>query len=218
MLRLWHLDRSPFGWKVRMVLAEKRVPHDIVVPKDKNVSEEFGRLNPFRLTPVLEIGPGRVLYESTVICEYLEEAYPEPHLLPSEPWERARIRLLEDVTDQYVYPAIREYRATLFEYAPPFLVPKDPASIDRAKVDSALAKVREHLDRLERELAGHSWFGGDLVSLADVALAAPLTATLELLGVLPDAAYPRLADWARRIKARESYAASAPKEPLRIKR
>ena len=218
MLRLWHLDRSPFGWKVRMVLAETSVPHELVVPKDKNVSEEFGRLNPFRLTPVLEVGPGKVLYESTVICEYLEDAFPAPALLPRDPWERARVRLLEDVTDQYVYPAMREYRATLFEYAPPFLVPKDAASIDRAKVDAALAKVRDHLDRLERELEGRPWFGGADFSLADVALAAPITSTMELLGVLPDEAYPRLAAWATRIKARGSYAATAPKEPLRIKR
>ncbi len=217
MLKLWHLDRSPFGWKVRMVLAEKRIPHELAVPENKNESEAFGRLNPFRLTPVLEVGPGRALYESTVICEYLEEAYPEPRLLPDDPWERARVRLLEDVTDQYVYPAIRAYRSELFEYAPPFLVRKDEGSVDRAKADAALAKVREHLVRLERELEGRSWFGGERFSLADVALAPPLTSTLEVLGVLPDRDFPRLEEWAGRIKARDSYRASAPKEPLRIR-
>lgn len=217
MLRLWHLDRSPFGWKVRMVLAEKKVPHEVVVPQNKSESQEFGALNPFRLTPVLEIGPGKVLYESTVICEYLEDAFPEPALLPKDPWDRARIRLLEDVTDLYLYPAIRDYRNTRFVYEPPFLAPRPEGAVDRAKEASTLDKVREHLARLDGELDGRIWFGGDAFSLADVALAAPLTSSLTLLGVLPDPAYPRLHRWMERIAARPSYAASAPKEPMRIK-
>ena len=217
MLRLWHLDRSPFGWKVRMVLAEKKVPHEVLVPENKSESAAFGALNPYRLTPVLEVGPGRALYESTVICEYLEDAYPDPPLLPKDPWERARVRLLEDVTDQYLYPAIREYRTALYSYEPPFLVPKPEGSVDRAGADAALAKVREHLARLERELEGRTWFGGSAFSLADVALAAPLTSALKLMGVLPDSSYSRLGGWTERITARPSYVSSAPKEPLRIK-
>ena len=78
MLKLWHLDRSPFGWKVRMVLHEKNIPHQVVAPENKNEDPAFAKLNPFRLTPVLELEDGRSIYESTIINEYLEQAYPDP--------------------------------------------------------------------------------------------------------------------------------------------
>jgi glutathione S-transferase len=217
MLKLWHLDRSPFGWKVRMVLKEKNVPHEVVIPENKNENPAFAKLNPFKLTPVLELTDGRVIYESTVINEYLEETYPDPPMLPKDPWERARVRMLEDTTDQYFNTTLREFRSSQFEYAPPFLIRKKPDAIDHALLESSRAKLHEHLARLESDLAGRTYFGGAMFSLADVALAPPLTASLRLLGVLPDKRYPLIAAWSARIVERSSYIASAPKEPLRIR-
>src|SRR4029453_16207987 len=124
MLKLHNFDRSPFGWKVRIVLAEKKVPCETLAPADKSESPAFGKLNPFRLTPVLELEDGRTIYESTVIGEYLEEAYPTPAMLPKDTYERARLRMLEDTTDQYVMQALREYRNALYKNAPPSLFPK----------------------------------------------------------------------------------------------
>ena len=217
MLKLHHFDRSPFGWKTRMVLAEKKVPFQALVPENKSESPAFGRLNPFRLTPVLELEDGRTLYESTVINEYLEEKYPEPPMLPKDPYERARVRMLEDTTDQYLYPVIRDLRSAQFEYAPPYLIRKKADQVDHKLLEAAKGKVHEHLARLERELAGRSWFGGETFSLADAALAGPLTGSLPLLGVLPDPKYPNIAAWIDRISRRPSFKESAPKEPLRIK-
>ncbi len=217
MLKLHHLDRSPFGWKVRMVLAEKNVPHQLVIPENKSEDPAFVKLNPFRLTPVLELDNGATLYESTVINEYLEDAYPEPAMLPKDPYERARIRLIEDTTDQYLYTTIREFRSAQFEYAPPFLVRKKADEVDHKMLESARVKLHEHLARLESDLAGRTFFGGSMYSLADVALAPPLTASLKLLGVLPDKRYPLIAAWSARVVERSSYVTSAPKEPLRIR-
>jgi glutathione S-transferase len=217
MLKLHHFDRSPFGWKARMVLAEKKVPYDAIVPENKSESPAFAKLNPFRLTPVLELEDGRTIYESTVVNEYLEEAYPQPAMLPRDPYERARIRMLEDTTDQYLYPAIRDVRSARFEYAPPFLIPKKPAEVDHKLLEEAKARVHEHLARLERELAGRTWFGGEIFSLADAALAPPLASSLPLLGILPDPKYPNIAAWVRRISERPSFRDSAPREPLKIK-
>ena len=199
MLKLHHFDRSPFGWKARMVLAEKKVRYEVIVPENKAESAAFGKLNPFRLTPVLELEDGRTIYESTVISEYLEEVHPNPPMLPKDPWERARIRMLEDTTDQYLYPVIRDLRSARYEYAPPFLIPKKPAEVDQKLLEEARIKVQVHLARLEKELSGRTWFGGEIFSLADVALAPPLTASLPLLGVLPDSRYPALAAWSRRM-------------------
>lgn len=217
MLKLYQFDRSPFGWKVRFVLAEKNVPYDAIVPENKAESAEFVRLNPFRLTPVLVLEDGRTLYESTVVNEYLEETYPTPAMLPRDPYERARVRMIEDAADQYLYPAIRDLRNAGFEYAPPYLIPKPPQQVDEPLQAAARTKIHAHLAVLERELVGRSWFGGESVSLADATLAAPLTGSLRLLGVLPDARYANLEAWTRRLQARPAYAASAPKQPLTIK-
>jgi len=217
MLKLWHLDRSPFGWKVRLVLAEKAVPHQLVIPDNKSEDPAFAKMNPLRLTPVLELSDGRTIYESTVINEYLEEAYPDPPMLPKEPWERARVRMIEDTADQYIYATAREVRNARFEYAPPFLIRKPADAVDHKGLEAARAKLHEHLSRLESELAGRTYFGGAMFSLADAALAPLLTAGLRLLDVLPDARYPLIAAWSARIVERGSYIASAPKEPLRIR-
>jgi len=217
MLKLHHLDRSPFGWKVRMVLEEKKAAYTLVIPENKSENPAFLKLNPFRLTPVLELEDGATIYESTVINEYLEERFPEPAMLPKDPYERARIRMIEDTTDQYLYVALREFRMAQFEYAPPFLVRKKAEEVDHKLLESSRIKLHEHLTRLESELAGRSYFGGSMFSLADAALAPPLTASLKLLGVLPDKRYPLIAAWSARIVERSSYIASAPKEPLRIR-
>jgi glutathione S-transferase len=217
MLKLHHLDRSPFGWKVRMVLEEKKAPYTLVVPENKSEDPAFLKLNPFRLTPVLELDNGATIYESTVIGEYLEEVYPEPAMLPKDPYERARIRMIEDTTDQYVYTAIRDFRTAQFEYAPPFLIRKKADEIDHKALEAARVKIHEHLTRLESELAGRTYFGGGMFSLADAALAPPLTASMKLLSVLPDKRYPLIAAWSARVVERASYIASAPKEPLRIR-
>jgi len=218
MLKLHHFDRSPFGWKVRMVLAEKKVSYEAVVPENKSESPAFGRLNPLRLTPVLELEDGRTIYESTVINEYLEEAYPTPAMLPREPYERARVRMIEDTTDQYLMQVLRELRNAQYEYAPPYLIPKNTEQVDLRAMEESRKKLHEHLAHLEKDLAGRTWFGGETFSLADAALAAPLTGSLPLLGILPDPKYPNLAAWFRRISERPSFITSAPKEPMRIKK
>ena len=217
MLKLRHLDRSPFCWKVRMVLAEKIVPHKLIVPENKYEDPSFLKLNPFRLTPVLELDGGATIYESTVINEYLEDAFPEPAMLPKDSYERARIRMIEDTTDQYLYATLRDFRTSQFEYAPPFLVRKKADEVDHKLLDASRIKLHEHLTRLESDLAGRTYFGGAMFSLADVALVPPLTASLKLLGVLPDKRYPLIAAWSARVVERSSYIASAPKEPLRIR-
>jgi glutathione S-transferase len=217
MLKLHNFDRSPFGWKVRIVLAEKKVPYDPVVPQNKNEDPAFARLNPFRKTPVLELEGGRTVYESTIIGEYLEEAFPEPAMLPRDPYERARIRMIEDTADQYFYPVVRAAIMAEFENNPPLLIRKKADKVDHKALEEARVKIHDHLALLEQELKGRTWFGGDQFSLADAALAAPITGTLTLLGILPSPKYPNLGGWISRIKGRPSYKTSAPKEPMTIK-
>jgi glutathione S-transferase len=217
MIKLHNFERSPFGWKTRIVLAEKKVPYAMVVPTNKSEDPAFALLNPFRLTPVLELDNGRTVYESTVINEFLEETFPDPPMLPRDPYERARVRMLEDSTDQYLMPAVRALRESQFDFEAPFLIRKKPERIDEKVVAEARARVLGHLDRLEGQLRGQPWFGGEIFSLADATLVPPLMMSLPVMGVLPDARYPELENRRRRVAERPSYLASRPKEPLRLK-
>lgn len=217
MLKLYAFDRSPFGWKVRVVLAEKNVPYEMIVPENKNEDPAFARLNPLRKTPVLVLEDGRAIYESTVINEYLEEACPQPPMLPKDPFERARVRMIEDTFDQYVYPAIRDLTNAQFDYQPPLLIRRKAEQVDHKLLEEARVKVHQHLQRLEVELRGRTWFGGDIFSLADAAHVPALTGTLRILGVLPESKYPALGDWIARAAARPACKAAAPKEAMRIK-
>jgi glutathione S-transferase len=218
MLKLHCFDRSPYGWKTRIVLFEKSIPFELVAPpQNKNEDPAFAKLNPFKLTPVLQLEDGRTLYESSVINEYLEEKYPSPAMLPRDPYERARVRMIEDTTDQYLFPSGRKFMLSQFEYAPPFIIRKSADKVDHKALEEGKMEVRAHLSRLEQELSGRAWFGGDLFSLADATLAPPLTQSWVLLGILPDSKYPLISAWTRRVMERPSYKASVPKEPLRIK-
>ena len=217
MLKLYHFDRSPFGWKARLVLAEKNVPFEGIVPENKAEDPEFAKLNPWKLTPVLVLEDGRALFESTIICEYLDEKYPDPPMLPKDPVERARVRLIEDTTDQYLYPAVRGVRSALYDWVPPHLVKKPESDVDQAALTTARATLATHLGWLEGQLGKGPWFGGATFSLADAALAPVLASGLTLLGVLPDAAYPGLSSYVGRVKERPSYVASSPAVPLTIK-
>jgi len=102
---------------------------------------------------------------------------------------------------------VRELTISQFEYAPPLLIRRKPQEVDPARVASARAKVDEHLARLETELKGRAWFGGEIFSLADAALVPPVMMTLPLLGVLPDSRYPNIASWSRRVAERPSSSA-----------
>ena len=145
MLKLYHFDRSPFGWKARLVLAEKNVPYEGIVPENKSEDPAFAKMNPFKLTPVLVLENGKAVFESTVICEYLEDAHPSPAMLPKDAYERARIRQIEDATDQYLYPAIGGVRKSQYEWVAPHLIPKPADQVDHEMLEQSRVKVHEQL-------------------------------------------------------------------------
>ena len=94
MLKLCGFHVSNYHNKVRLVLLEKGIAFEEDPSCKPSQSEEFLERTPMGKVPFLELDGGRRLSESQVICEYLEEAYPQEPLLPQEPWERAKVREL----------------------------------------------------------------------------------------------------------------------------
>ncbi|XP_062832352.1 glutathione S-transferase omega-1 isoform X2 [Anolis carolinensis] len=79
----------PFAQRTRLVLKAKGIKHEIVNINLKNKPDWFFEKNPGGLVPVLETSKGQLIYESSITCEYLDEAYPENKLYPTDPYEKA---------------------------------------------------------------------------------------------------------------------------------
>ena len=96
---LYHLPLSPYARKVRLVLAEKRLPFELRVEKAWERRPEYLELNPAGTVPTLIEDNGMVIPDSAVICEYLEEAYPDNNLMGHTLAERIEVRRLANWFD-----------------------------------------------------------------------------------------------------------------------
>src|SRR5262249_28389615 len=154
-MKLWHGRLSPFSAKVRIALAEKDLSWEgLEVPWTRATlwgpkPPEFLAVSPRGQVPVLVDGEV-LLHDSTVICQYLEDRYPERCLLRKTPAARARCRRLEDEADfgmnEEVAPLVQEI----------FRKP-DPATRDMPRVTAAIEGLGRRYDALERELAGREY-------------------------------------------------------------
>jgi maleylpyruvate isomerase len=87
--------RSTASWRVRIALSLKALPYENVfhhLRRGEQRTPRYLALNPQGLLPTLELGGGRLLTQSLAICEYLDAMHPRPPLLPSDPFEQARVR------------------------------------------------------------------------------------------------------------------------------
>src|SRR5262249_21781258 len=155
-------------------------------------------IHPFGQVPALD-DEGFVVYDSTVINEYLEDEYPYPSLMPKDSEGRARARMLEDYRDSHFNPyfvhIMQEMR-------------KPEGERDSARIDNAKAEIIRAFERIEKELNGKEYLVGAF-SLADAAFMSNIE-LLDRFGIVADTArYPNTAAWIARLKARPSFAASA---------
>lgn len=194
-IKLYDFPSSPNCQRVKVVLAEKNLPYDIV-PVDLKQKEQkkpdFLKLNPYGKVPVL-IDGATVLYESLVINEYLDEKYPNPPLMPKDPGKRAKVRILIDYGMEHLDQPYQTIRKEMM---------KDEKERDQAAIDKAKQELKNLLGRFERELGDQPFLAGDF-SLVDAALI-PRFTRLEGMGVLPDPALPCVGAWVKRMKERPS--------------
>ncbi|OAX31942.1 glutathione S-transferase [Rhizopogon vinicolor AM-OR11-026] len=96
----------PFNQRVWISLEEKGIPYQYKEVNPYKKEKHFLDINPKGLVPAIEY-QGKALYESLILCEFLEDAYPDykPHLLPTDPFERAHARLWIDHTTKAIIPA-----------------------------------------------------------------------------------------------------------------
>jgi glutathione S-transferase len=197
MLKLYDYPDCPFCQKVRVVLAEKDLEYEKIfvdLRKQEQKLPDFLRLNPYGKVPVL-VDEDEVVYDSTIINEYLEDEYPLPRLMPEDSQGRARVRLLEDYCDNSFIPPTTVLLAQLR---------KPDAERDVQRVEQAREELRRGLYHLRDRLAGgREFLAGSDFTLADAAFA-PRIMVLGRLGIELEPALSAVQAWMDRIRARPS--------------
>jgi glutathione S-transferase len=200
MIKLYGYGPSSNSRKVRAVLIEKGLEFsrvNIDLSKREQKSPEYLKIHPFGQVPALD-DEGFVVYDSTVINEYLEDEYPYPPLMPKDSEGRARARLMEDLRDNHFNPAAGQLNRELR---------KPEGEQDQKVLEQARAKITECFERLEKELEGREYLAGEF-SLADIAFYSNID-TLDRIPIHVDPKYKNVLAWIARLKARPSFAASA---------
>ena len=195
MIRLYDYPDCPFSQKVRVVLAEKELEFERVnvdLRKNEQRSPEFLKLNPYGKVPVL-VDDDVVVYDSTIIDEYLDDEYPNPPLRPDDSAGCARVRLLEDFCDNSFIPPIGFILAELH---------KAEGERDNELIRRYQEQAVRVVAMLEKQLDGKEYLVGTF-SLADAAFA-PRVLILAQLGIEVDARFPNVSGWINRLRARPS--------------
>ena len=229
MLALYHNDMSLCAQKVRVCLAEKGLPWEdrhLVLRDGVHQQDWYKKLNRRAVVPTL-IDGDKVIPESNVILEYLDESYPEPRLSPKDPYGRAQMRLWtkqldEDVHDasaaiisfgiafRHQYLERGEAGIAMLEQIPNLFKRERRRDVIEKGPDSlhfviAVQRMVQLLDEMEAALSQHRWLALNDYSLADVAFT-PYLARLEhlnILGMLDDRTH--VTRWYERCKERPSF-------------
>jgi glutathione S-transferase len=232
-LELYHHGSSACAAKVRFALAEKRLPwtsHYVDILAGEQFKPEFLAINPKAVVPVL-VHEAQIITESTVICEYAEDAFSENPIYPSSALERARVRLWTKAVDEELHPAcsaityVVSHRHTIlrsgvssFEEFLSKGAPEGAAarSLKWRYIQEGLAapgasdKIRLYdlyLRKMESALMSNAWLIGTQFSMADIAMAPYVNrlAALSMQGMWIDGRLPRVASWFSRIQSRPSF-------------
>src|SRR5688572_27826621 len=98
-MRLFGSPGSPFVRKVRIVLEEKRIPHEYVIDRPSAPGSRVPQVNPLGKIPVLVLDGRRAIYDSPVIVEYLDGVSGEPKLIPADFEQRIEVKRWEALAD-----------------------------------------------------------------------------------------------------------------------
>jgi len=229
MIELYHNDMSTCAQKVRLALAEKGaawVSRHLDLRAREHQTPAYLRLNPNAVVPTL-VHNGVAIIESSVINEYIDDAFDGAPLRPPDARGRARMRLWTKQLDEGLHAdtgvlstsiAFRYQKLAKGDAEVHALVESTPDAVKRERVranifegaqskyfrDSVL-RFDRLLGRMEATLAGSAWLAGDTFSLADIAYAPYLTRLdhLQMRAMWDER--PHLADWYESVRARACY-------------
>lgn len=234
MLTLYHHGSSACAAKVRFAFEEKGLSwqgHYVDILRGEQFAPEYLALNPKAVVPTL-VHDDRVIPESTVICEYVDEVFPERRIYPDDPYLRARVRLWAKAVDEELHPAcsaltyvvshrhsIRRNGLGSFEEFLAAGGTEGRAARERKwqwiELGLAAPGAAEQLeiyvgfvDRIESALGDSDWLVAGAFSMADIAMAPYIyrLAALSMEGIWTGGRRPRVENWFRRLRERPGFA------------
>ena len=199
MYRLISATPSPYARKVRIALAEKGIPFELITEVPWHRSTVTPKHNPLEKLPVLIPNSGDPVYESRFILEYLEIKHPEPRLVPEDVEEMLTARRLEVLCDGVCDAVVLSFFERRREHPS-----KDWAARQRRKIEGGLKEIA-------RIVGDGEWAVGDRFGLGDIAAG---TAAGFLSVRFPEFqwrdACPNLARLSDRLETRPSFRESVP--------
>ncbi len=200
MFQLISATPSPYARKVRIALAEKGLPFELLTEVPWHSTTSTPRYNPLEKLPVLLLPDGSSVYESSYILQYLELKYPQIPLLPDDIDGKLAARKLEVLCDGICDAVV----LTLFEKMRAAGGSPEWLARQRRKIDGGLAEMA-------KIVGSRQWATGDSFSLGDIAVG---TAAAYLSVRFPElpwrTLYPDLALLSDRLEQRPSFRDSAP--------
>ncbi len=181
--------------RTKIALHEKGLAYDRVtldLAKKDQKRPEFLKLNPYGKVPVIN-DDGKILFESCIINEYLDEKYSNPPLMPKDPYLRGRGRVLVDYALNYTHEPYWALRGEML---------KKESERNNSVMEEKRQTLRGLLQYLEEALGEKAYFLGE-ISLTDIDII-PRFLRMESYGALPSASLPCLSAWLQRMKERPS--------------
>ena len=196
--------RCPYAIRVRMVLEEKSIPYTVVEENLSELSPELLKNHPEGRVPLL-IHHDQVMYESSIITEYLDEEFPEPRLRTGSAAKNAKMRLMTYWCNEIFKPDLDAYK---YEF-------KNMSTEDRAAL---IDRMEKHLFEMQKPLEKYPYLLGDNFTLADIHLF-PFYRQFQKVqsersdGLANMERFKRLDNWLARIIARPSFERVIQKRP-----
>lgn len=202
MLKFYYNPVSVNARRVWVALLEKQIPFEpiLVQLNGDQFDRDFTAVNPLQRVPAIVDNGVRVI-ESLAILDYLEAKYPTRSLMPSEPEDIAKVRMVEMVAVNELQPA------TI-----PLTRPLVGLDVENQKLDAAKERVTAVMRFYENLLGDHSYFVRDKLTLADI-VAGTLVPSLPLFDVSFNI-YPRLKAWSESLSMRESWQQTTPQPEI----
>lgn len=235
MLELYYYENSICAERVLMTLEEKGIrdwiPHHLLLFEGQHFTPEYLALNPKGVVPTL-VHDGRVIRESAIICDYLDDLCADHPLKPADPADRARMREWVKDGDDYVFESVGSlsfasvFRARMLAMSPQRRVEhwRRQKVLDRALRQISCTEQGLHSPYVIRAIAtwdrtwayieealadGRTWLMGEQFTLAEICYA-PFMARVEGLGILDIwlRDRPLSSIWWRRLRERPSFVAA----------
>lgn len=201
-MKLYASPASSFARKIRVMLIEKNVKHDLEIinlwePNDLKHTTPIGKV------PALSLDDGRVLISSPLIADYIDSTYPSPRFIPGDADGRLEVKRWEALADG----TMDAVSASLYE-----MRFHDQATRSQAWLDRQRSKIDGGFAALEKMLGNRPWCVGDEMTLADIAIACHLGfVMLRASHFFSRDACPNLARLWQTMEGRESLKKTAPK-------